>query len=143
MNERTVTVQTTVNAPMARVWECWNAPEHISGWAFASEGWEASAAENDLRVGGRFKTVMAAKDKSADFDFTGIYTAVREHERIEYDMDDGRHVKVGFQDTPEGVTLTETFEPEDENPEEVQRSGWQAILDNFKRYVETRDSSEA
>ncbi|HEU4985192.1 MAG TPA: SRPBCC domain-containing protein, partial [Nitrososphaera sp.] len=94
------------------------------------------AAENDLRVGGRFKTTMAAKDKSASFDFGGVYTSVKEHELIEYDMDDGRHVKVEFADSPQGVKITETFEPENTHPENVQRSGWQAILNNFKKYAE-------
>jgi uncharacterized protein YndB with AHSA1/START domain len=131
-----ITVQTVVNAPVEKVWECWNRPEHITGWAFASDDWEAPAAENDLRVGGRFKTTMAAKDKSASFDFGGVYTRVKEHELIEYDMDDGRHVKVEFAESHQGVKITETFEPEDTHPENVQRSGWQAILNNFKKYAE-------
>lgn len=135
---KAITVQTTVKAPMAKVWECWNKPEDITGWAFASNDWEAPAAENDLRVGGRFKTVMAAKDKSSSFDFAGTYTVVKEHELIEYDMDDNRHVKVEFEETPEGVRVTETFDAESENPEEMQRSGWQSILDNFKKYTESK-----
>jgi uncharacterized protein YndB with AHSA1/START domain len=134
-----ITVQTVVLAPVARVWECWNKPEYITGWSFASNDWEAPAAENDLRVGGKFKTVMAAKDKSTGFDFTGAYTAVKENECIEYDMDDGRHVKVEFEDTPNGVKVTETFEPENEHPLEMQHSGWQAILNNFKKYVESQN----
>lgn len=134
-----ITVQTVVNAPVEKVWECWNKPEHITGWAFASDDWEAPSAENDLRVGGRFKTTMAAKNKSASFDFTGVYTNIKEHKLIEYDIDDGRHVKVEFTESPEGVKVTETFEPENENPEEMQRSGWQAILDNFKKYAEGRE----
>ena len=131
-----ITVQTVVNAPMPRVWESWTKPEHVVQWAFASDDWEAPAAENDLRVGGKFKTTMAAKDKSESFDFTGAYTALKEHELIEYDMDDGRHVKVEFSEVPEGVRVVETFDPEGENPADVQRSGWQAILDNFKKHVE-------
>lgn len=131
-----ITVQTVVNAPMDKVWECWNKPEHITGWAFASDDWEAPAAENDLRTGGRFKTRMVAKDKSAGFDFGGVYTDVKEHRLMEYDMDDGRHVKVEFTKSPRGVEVTETFEPENTFPVEMQRSGWQAILDNFKKYVE-------
>lgn len=130
------TVQTLVNAPVEKVWECWNKPEHITGWAFASDDWEAPAAENDLRVGGRFKTRMAAKDKSAGFDFGGVYTDVKEHKLIEYDMDDGRHVKVEFTKLPQGVEIKETFEPENTFPQEMQRSGWQAILENFKKYAE-------
>ena len=118
------------------MWDCWNKPEHITGWAFASEDWEAPAAENDLRVGGKFKTAMAAKDKSAGFDFTGTYTAVKPNEMIEYDIDDGRHVKVEFKNMPDGVRISETFDPDNEYPQEMQRSGWQAILDNFRKYVE-------
>lgn len=136
MNKKTITVQTIVSAPIAKVWECWNKPEHIMEWAFASDDWEAPRAENDLRVGGKFKTRMQAKDKSAWFDFMGTYTAIRENELIEYDMDDDRHVRVIFEDTPRGVKVIETFEPESENPVEVQERGWQAILDNFKKYVE-------
>ena len=132
----TITVQCVVKAPTEKVWEVWTKPEHIVRWAFASDDWEAPAAENNLRTGGRFKTAMAAKDKSMGFDFTGVYTNVKEHELIEYDIDDGRHVKVEFTELPEGVKITETFEPENENPEKMQRSGWQAILDNFKRYAE-------
>lgn len=131
-----ITVQTVVNAPMEKVWNCWSEPKHITGWAFASDDWEAPAAENDLRAGGKFKTAMAAKDKSAGFDFTGVYTDVKVHELIEYDMDDGRHVKVEFAESPGGVKITETFEPENTHPKEMQRSGWQAILDNFKKYAE-------
>jgi uncharacterized protein YndB with AHSA1/START domain len=134
-----ITVQTVVNAPAATVWESWNKPEYIIGWAFASANWEAPAAENDLRVGGKFRTFMAAKDKSTSFDFTGTYTAVKENELIEYDMDDGRHVKVEFENTPNGVKVTETFEPEDKNPLEMQRSGWAAILDNFRKFVESHN----
>ncbi len=147
-----ITVETVVKAPMARVWECWNKPEYIVKWAFASDDWEAPHAENDLRVGGKFKIVMAAKDKSERFDFTGVYTNVEEHECIEYTISDppshkasdgrgGRHVKVEFEDLPEGVKITETFDPEKENPEEVQRSGWQAILDNFKKYLQSLSKS--
>lgn len=135
MNKNPITVETTVKAPISKVWEYWNKPEHITKWAFASDDWEAPAAENDLRVGGAFKTVMAAKDKSTSFDFTGIYTAVEEYKRIEYDFGD-RHTKITFTEVPEGVKVIETFDPENENSEELQRGGWQAILDNFKKHVE-------
>lgn len=142
MNKNPITVEVIVKAPMEKVWECWNRPEHITKWAFASDDWEAPEAENDLKVGGKFRTKMAAKDKSASFDFGGIYTAVKEHELIEYDMSKtpgeqgARHVKNEFIQTPEGVKIVTTFDPEQENSEEKQRSGWQAILDNFKKYVE-------
>lgn len=143
MQKNAITIETIVKAPIKKVWECWNNPEHITKWAFASDDWEAPAAENDVRVGGKFKTTMAAKDPSASsgqarasFDFTGTYTLVKENEVIEYDMDDGRHVKNEFEETPNGVKIVTTFDPENENSEDMQRSSWQAILDNFKKYTE-------
>ena len=132
-----IITEAVVHAPIEKVWEYWTSPEHITKWAFASDDWEAPHAENDLRVGGTFKTVMAAKDKSAGFDFTGVYTAVERHALIEYDMDgDKRHVRIDFETVPEGVRVVVTFDPEKVNSVELQRSGWQAILDNFKKHVE-------
>ncbi len=132
-----ITVETLVNAPLEKVWDAWTNPEHLTKWVFASDDWEAPHAANDLRVGGRFKTRMQAKDQSAGFDFEGTYTNVNGHELIEYSMDDGRKVKITFEETPEGVKVTESFDPETLNPEEMQKAGWQSILDNFKKYVET------
>lgn len=137
MNTNPITIEVTVNAPIEKVWECWNGPKHIESWAFASDDWEAYGAENDLRTGGSFKTTMAAKDKSASFEFGGVYSAVKENELIEYDMDDGRHVKIEFSIVPEGVRVVESFDPESENSEELQKNGWLAILDNFKKYTES------
>jgi uncharacterized protein YndB with AHSA1/START domain len=137
MEQKPITVETTLNAPIEKVWDYWTKPEHIVNWAFASDDWETPSAENDLQEGGRFKTVMAAKDKSSSFDFAGTYTAVKEHELIEYDMDDKRHCKIVFEPTPEGTKVTTTFDPENINPLDMQRQGWQAIQDNFKKYVET------
>jgi uncharacterized protein YndB with AHSA1/START domain len=140
---KTITVEAIVNAPIEIIWEYWNKPEHITQWAFASETWQAPHAENDLHVGGRFKTAMSAKDGSSSFDFTGMYTVVKEHELIEYDMDrasneqKNRHVKIEFTTIAGGVKITETFDPENENSEELQAAGWQSILDNFKKYVES------
>ena len=131
-----ITVEVTVNAPIEKVWKFWNEPEHITNWAFASEDWEAPFAENDLRTDGRFKTTMAAKDKSFSFDFTGTYTNVQNHESIAYTIDDGRKVSVTFKANGDATQITETFDPENENSEEMQRGGWQAILNNFKKYVE-------
>lgn len=139
MNKTPITIEATINAPITKVWECWNKPEHITNWAFASDDWEAPTAENDLRTGGKFKTVMAAKDKSASFNFEGQYSFVKENEVIEYDMSDGRHVKIVFSQVPEGTKVVETFDPESENSLELQRSGWQSILDNFKKYTETNE----
>lgn len=132
-----ITVETSINASLEKVWACWNEPEHITKWAFASDDWSAPHAENDVRTGGTFMTRMEAKDKSAGFDFGGTYTAVKEHELIEYDMDDGRHVKIQFTELPDSVHIMETFDPENENSEDMQRAGWQSILENFKKYVES------
>lgn len=133
-----IVVQTTINAPIEKVWERFTKPEHITKWAFADESWEAPTAENDLRTGGRFITRMQAKDKSAGFDFSGTYTHVVEQKKIAYTMDgDGRKVETLFEEMPEGVHVTQTFDPETENPEDVQRAGWQSILNNFKKYAES------
>jgi len=132
-----ITIETTINAPVEKVWKMWSEPEHIVQWTFASDDWEAPAAENDLRVDGRFRTVMAAKDGSVKFDFEGTYTQVDSHKLISYSMDDGRKVEVTFESLDgEKTHVKETFDPEGENPSEMQRAGWQAILDNFKKYVE-------
>lgn len=132
-----ITIDTTVLAPIEKVWAYWTEPEHIMQWACASDDWEAPRAENDLQQGGKFITTMAAKDGSESFDFEGEYTLVTEHKLIEYTMSDGRHVTVLFETTPEGVKITQTFDPENENPEEIQRDGWQSILNNFKKQVES------
>ncbi len=131
-----ITIQALVKAPIEKVWQFWNEPKHIMNWAFASEDWEAPAAQNNLHVGGKFVTTMAAKDKSASFDFNGVYTKVTEPELIEYTIEDGRKVSVKFEIVSDGVQVTETFDPENENSEELQRNGWQSILNNFKKYVE-------
>ncbi len=136
MQPTTITITSQIQAPLTTVWELWTKPEHITKWAFASTDWEAPYAENDVRTGGNFKTTMAAKNKSASFDFTGTYTNVKNHELIEYDIADGRHVKIEFTQLPTGVKVTQTFDPENMNPLEKQRNGWQTILDNFKKYVE-------
>lgn len=136
MNTNTITIEALVKAPLSKVWEYWNKPEHIEHWAFASDDWEAYGAENDLCVGGAFKTTMAAKDKSASFDFGGVYTAIQDQKHIEYDMSDLRHVAVNFNEMQDGVNVSVMFDPEKENSMERQRDGWQAILNNFKKYTE-------
>lgn len=133
----TVTIGVLVHAPLEQVWKCWSEPEHIMEWAHASDDWECPTASNDLRDGGRFSSVFAAKDGSTSFDFAGTYTAVTPHSYIAYTMDDGRTVETAFEETVEGVQITQTFEIENENPEEMQRSGWQAILNNFKAHTES------
>lgn len=132
-----ITINATVKASIDKVWKFWNKPEHITNWAFASPDWHTPKAENDLREGGKFTTTMAAKDGSMSFDFWGEYTLVKENEAINYVMGDGRKAEITFTETPSGVEIIESFDPETQNPEEMQRGGWQAILDNFKNYVET------
>lgn len=136
-SKQTITVETVVKAPIKKVWESWTLPEHTTKWSFASDDWHSPEAENDLRTGGKFRTKMAAKDGSASFDFEGKYTNVEEYKTIEYVMADGREVAVSFEDLGESIKVTETFDPENVNSLELQKGGWQAILDNFKKYTET------
>ncbi|MDI5886634.1 SRPBCC family protein [Flavobacterium yafengii] len=131
-----ITVQSTINASIEKVWELWTAPEHVMKWNNASEDWHTPFAENDLKVGGKFKYTMASKDGTMRFDFEGIYTNVVDYSLIEYEMADGRKVKIVFEKDAKGIKVIESFDPETENSEEMQKNGWQAILDNFKKYVE-------
>lgn len=131
-----ITVVTAINGPINKVWDYWTDPKHIVNWNAASEDWHSPIAENDLRVGGRFKSRMEARDGSTGFDFGGVYDEVEKPKLIVYTMDDGRKVSVTFSDEGGQVKVVETFEAEDTNPVEMQRGGWQAILDNFKKYVE-------
>ncbi|WP_184542194.1 SRPBCC family protein [Mucilaginibacter sp. FT3.2] len=135
-NNTAITVTATINAPVTKVWEFWSKPEHITKWCNASDDWHVPYADNDLRVDGKFKTTMAAKDGSFSFDFGGIYTDVQENSLIAYGIEDGRHVKIEFTEHDGATTVTETFDPETTNPIEMQRGGWQAILDNLKKYTE-------
>jgi uncharacterized protein YndB with AHSA1/START domain len=133
-----ITVAATVKAPVEKVWSFWSAPEHITQWNNASDDWHTPFAETDLRKGGKFKSRMEAKDGSFGFDFGGVYDAVKPNELIEYTMDDGRRVKVTFTESGNETHVSETFEAEMENSPEMQRGGWQAILDNFKKYTESK-----
>lgn len=132
-----ITVDTIVKAPVSTVWEAWNNPDHITKWCAASDDWHAPAATNDLREGGSFSTTMAAKDGSFSFDFGGVYDVVKQHELIEYTMGDGRKVEIVFTSEGDQTKVVETFQAETQHSLEMQRGGWQAILDNFKKYTET------
>jgi uncharacterized protein YndB with AHSA1/START domain len=132
----TITIETVVNADVKKVWSCWTEPEHITKWCQASDDWHAPHAENDLRVNGNFKTTMAAKDGSMSFDFGGVYTKVETNQAIDYTIGDGRKVDVTFTPLGNQTRVVERFEAESSNPVEMQRGGWQAILDNFKKYTE-------
>ena len=132
-----ITVQNTVDAPVEKVWEFWTNPKHITKWNHASEDWHSPSAENDVRVGGKFAARMEARDGSMGFDFFGIYDDVRPNELLEYTMGDGRKVTVNFSSSGNQTRVEETFEAENTHPIEFQKGGWQAILDNFKKYVES------
>lgn len=132
-----ITIETTVNEPLEKVWKIWTTPEHIMKWNNASYDWHTPTAENDLRVGGKFLSRMEAKDGSFGFDFWGIYDDVKTNERIAYTMGDDRKVEIIFKSQGNTTAVTETFEAENENPVELQQQGWQAILNNFKKYAES------
>jgi uncharacterized protein YndB with AHSA1/START domain len=132
-----ITVQNTITAPVEKVWNLWTTPEHIIKWNTASDDWHTTRAENDLRAGGRFVSRMEAKDGSFGFDFGGVYDEVTPNKLIAYTMDDGRMAVVNFSTSADATGVVVTFDAENENPAEMQRGGWQAILDNFKKYTET------
>lgn len=133
-----ITIQVSINAPIEKVWECYTKAEHITKWNKASEDWHTPRAENDLRPGGKFVFRMEAKDESMGFDFGGVYDEVEEKKLIKYTIGDGRKVAVEFTGNEKETKMVINFEAEHENSVEKQRAGWQAILDNFKKYVEAK-----
>jgi uncharacterized protein YndB with AHSA1/START domain len=132
-----IIVENTISVPVEKLWQYWVAPEHIKRWNHASADWHTPFAENDLRVGGKFLSRMEARDGSFGFDFGGVYDKVKINELIEYTLGDGRKVKVSFFPVENGTRLVEIFEAENSNPVEMQKTGWQSILDNFKNYAES------
>jgi uncharacterized protein YndB with AHSA1/START domain len=131
-----ITVETTIGAPIAEVWRAWNTPDDIKQWNAASDDWHTTSATVDLRVGGHYSSRMEAKDGSPGFDFAGTYTKITEHTLIESEFG-GRILSVEFIEGPHQVTVRETFDPESTYPIEQQKQGWQAILDNFRKHVES------
>lgn len=136
-NKTIITVENTINAPVEKVWKYFTQPEHIIKWNNASDDWHTPRAENNLRVGGNFVYRMEAKDGSFGFDFGGTYDDVKNKELIEYTIGDGRKVKVNFTSDGNETKVTENFEAENMNSLELQKTGWQAILNNFKKYTES------
>jgi uncharacterized protein YndB with AHSA1/START domain len=134
-----IIVTTTIAAPIAEVWQAYTSPDDIKAWNAASADWHTTHAEVDLRVGGKFCSRMEAKDGSFGFDFAGEYTKLIPHQLIEYVFDE-RKVSVNFTEGSDGVLVKVSFDPETIHPEEQQREGWQAILDNFAKYVSDRKS---
>ena len=135
-NHSKITVETTIHAPIEKVWSYWTEPIHITKWNSASDDWHTPSSENDLRVGGKFTSRMEAKDGSFGFDFGGVYDEVKLNEFISYTIGDGRKVEITFIREENDTKIIEVFDPESENPIDMQQAGWQAILNNFKKYAE-------
>lgn len=131
-----VNIETTVSAPVAKVWDFWNSPEHITKWNTAHESWHCPSAKNDLNVGGKLQSRMEAKDGSFGFDFEATYDEVVDKKRIVYTIADGRKVETDFSEVGGKTKIATVFEAESQNPVEMQQGGWQAILDSFKNYAE-------
>lgn len=132
-----ITLEITILKPISKVWEYFTRPEDIIQWNFASDEWTCPTAENNLKIGGNFNYRMEAKDQSFGFDYTGIYDEILPLEKIKYHLDDDRKVEVIFEKIDENTTkVTETFDPDPEQPPQMQRDGWYAILDNFHKHVE-------
>lgn len=134
-----ITVFALVNKPVAHVWKIWTEPAHIMQWCAASDDWHCPKATNDPRTGGKFSSTMAARDGSFSFDFGGVYDDVQLHKRIAYTLGDGRSCEILFTEENGGTRVVESFDAESQNPVEMQRGGWQAILDRFKKHAEQQD----
>jgi len=133
-----ITIETEVNAPLATVWAAWVTPEDITAWNFASDDWCCPRAELNLEPGGHFTYRMEAKDGSFGFDFGGQFTAITPQQHIQFNLGDDRVVNVEFIATENGVRVVESFDAENENSAEQQKQGWQSILNNFKKHVESK-----
>jgi uncharacterized protein YndB with AHSA1/START domain len=136
MNKSKIAIEALISADVKKVWDFYTKPEHITKWNFASDDWHCPSASNDMRVGGKYNARMEAKDGSFGFDFEAIYDEVIDQKKIAYTMLDGRQAVTDFEYQNSKTKVATTFDAENENPVELQREGWQAILDNFKKYVE-------
>jgi uncharacterized protein YndB with AHSA1/START domain len=139
-SENRITVTAVIKLPVEKVWELWTQPQHIMNWNFASDDWQTSRAENDLRVGGKFLSHMEAKDGSFGFDFSGEYNSILPHKFIGYILDDNRSVGIIFAPKGNETEVVESFDPENVHPAELQKAGWQSILNNFKKYAESTEN---
>jgi uncharacterized protein YndB with AHSA1/START domain len=136
MDTTKITIQAVVAADRQKVWNCYTQPEHITKWNFATDTWHCPAASNDMRVGGKYLARMEAKDGSFAFDFEAVYNEIVDGEKFTYTMPDNREIQVSFEKMDDKTRVTVTFDPENVNPVDLQRDGWQSILDNFRRYAE-------
>jgi uncharacterized protein YndB with AHSA1/START domain len=130
-----ITIDAIVEASIEKTWRAYTMPDHITRWNFASPDWQCPRAENDLRVGGRYFARMEAKDGSFGFDLEAVYTEVAAHQALAYNLADGRHVRTTFEARNGTTSVTTVFDAETQNPIEMQRDGWQAILNNFAKYA--------
>ena len=137
MKTQKITIQAKINAEVEKVWELYTSPKHITRWNFASTDWHCPEAQNDMQIGGKYKARMEAKDGSWGFDFEATYDEINEGSNFSYTMPDKRQVSVDFAKIADGTQTTITFDPESENPLDMQKQGWQAILNNFKNYAES------
>lgn len=136
-DKTSITVETIVNAPVSKAWEAWTKPEHITQWNHASVDWHSPRATVDLKEGGKMVARMEAKDGSTGFEFETTFTKVVPHKQLDSVMSDGRKIFVTFEDQGDTTRVVETFDAESTNPIEMQREGWQSILDNYKKYTES------
>ncbi|MFY0696668.1 MAG: SRPBCC family protein [Balneola sp.] len=135
--KKEILISTDIKQSVQKIWNYWTEPDHIIKWNFASDDWCCPSAENDLVAGGKYNARMEAKDGSFGFDFEAVYDEIIEHEKITYTLADGRKVTTTFEKLNGTTKVTTVFDAESENPIEMQRDGWQAILNNFKKYVES------
>lgn len=129
-----ISVSVEIAAPVEKAWDAYVSPDAINQWNFASDDWQCRDAKVDLRVGGKFSSHMEAKDGSFEFDFEGTYTNIVQHKLLEYSFGD-RSARVVFEQVGDSSKVTVEFDAEDENEVEMQREGWQSILNNYATYV--------
>ncbi|MFA5245072.1 MAG: SRPBCC domain-containing protein [Pedobacter sp.] len=143
MTEQTkIKIEAIVNAPVEKVWKLWNTPADIMKWNTADPGWHTTSSENDLRINGKFKHRMEARDGSFGFDFEGTYDNIDSYKEIGYTMPDGRTATTLFSGEADKTTLITFFDPETENDPEFQKQGWQAILNSFVMYAESENAND-
>lgn len=135
MENDKITIQTAIAADKEKVWDYYTLPEHVTGWNFADPSWHCPSASNDLRPGGKYVARMEARDGSFGFDFEAVYLDIQLHDHFTYEFG-GRQATVTFKESGDSTVVTVSFDPETEHPVEMQKNGWQAILNNFKKYVE-------
>ncbi len=136
MTAKVLTIDTIVKSSIENVWNAYTEPQHIVNWNFASSDWHCPKAENDMKIGGKYSARMEAKDGSFGFDFVAVYDEIIPFEKIVYTIEDGRKVITVFENLNDAIKITTVFEAENQNPIDMQKAGWQAILNNFKNYTE-------